>query len=369
MARTSAPLPPWVAIVGGALVVAAVGWRLVGSEGPAARWVGSLGRAGLPSIDPGPGPAPAPPSTPGPPRVSVRTEVLGRHSTFRFAFDPETPGRVVTCESESRDGGRTWRRLGDTPAQRSIALGSVRAAVPAVGPAGRVLCGETILPAGGGAATRVGEIQAAVEWTGTTWRPMGLPPVPAGDSALALAVGYAADGTARSVRGDRLLTPHGERTLPGRAHVWAVDGAGVVYASLAAGTRRPRVAWSDGELGEWHALPTPGEAQAIATAGERAWIAAEMLGRGRRDRWEWTPWPPRMRPEGLTVHGETVVAWGTREGAATPGSLAVSRDGGATLATAGIDRLRVIWAALDPHHPSELLVMGDDGTLARARID
>jgi hypothetical protein len=368
MARTSAPLPPWVPAVIGALLVGAVGWQLVAARVGDWRWFRHGGTVAAPAD------APQTPGSPAParstsPRAVVRTEVLGRQSTFRFAFDPAIPGRVVTCESESRDGGRTWRRLGATPEQRAIALGASRAAVPVVGGDGRVLCGETILPAGKGAAAAAGEIQAAVEWSGAEWRPVGLAPVTPGDRSLAIAVGYGADGAPRSVRGDRLLTAQGEQVLPGRAQAWAVDRTGVVYASLAEGSRRPRLAWADADLAQWHAVPVPGEPQAIAVAGERAWVAAEMLGRGSRDTWDWTPWPPRMRVDGLTVHGETVVAWGSRELGAHRGALAISRDGGATLAVGGIERLRVIWAALDPHRPSELLVLGDDGTLARARLE
>ena len=369
MARTSAPLPPWVPAVIGGLLVGAVGWQLVGAKVGDWRWIPSSRAVAVPADAPAAPRLPAQAWSTTPPRASVRTEVLGRQSTFRFAFDPTTPGRVVTCESESRDGGRTWRRLGPTPEQQAIALGTSRAAVPVVGPDGRVLCGETILPAGKGAATAVGEIQAAVEWNGTAWQPVGLAPVPRGDSGLAVAVGYGIDGAPRTVRGDRLVTAQGERALPGRAQAWAADRTGVVYASLAEGSRRPRLAWADADLGQWHAVPVPGEPRAIAAAGERAWVAAEMLGRGSRDAWDWTPWPPGMRVDGLTVHGETVVAWGTRELGAHRGALAISRDGGATLAVGGIERLRVIWAAFDPHHPSELLVLGEDGTLARARIE
>ena len=74
--------------------------------------------------------------------------------TVQATFDAETPGRVVTCDTESLDGGRTWTRLGADPTRRSIALGGLRAATPVAGRSGRVLCGDAILPAGRGTPTR-----------------------------------------------------------------------------------------------------------------------------------------------------------------------------------------------------------------------
>ena len=70
---------------------------------------------------------------------------------------------------------------------------------------------------------------------------------------------------------------------------------------------------------------------------------------------------------GVTAHGSTVVVWGREVGAAR-GAYLVSRDGGVTLQL-GAQGPRPVWAALDPHRPSELLTVGENGQLARLRIE
>lgn len=392
MGQPSRDLPLWVPVVLGVALAGGAAWRL----GDSAMLPGSI-RGALPGLDSASRPAPltavagsqpgvlqgAPPEaqrtaapvagyTPEPRRV--RIDLLSRSTMLRFAFDPARAGRVVSCESESPDGGGSWRRLGDSPLTRSIALGGSRAAVPVLR-AGRVLCGDAILPAGRGApsGTRVGDVQSAVEWNGRDWQPVGLPVAQAAGSAadgrVTVAVGYTRDGSPMAVRGDRLLTPSGERVLPGPAEAWAADRDGALYAAIAPQGRRARMMWAADPDAAWQALPVPGDVRGIAADGHQVWIAAGMLGRGRRDRWDWTRWPDGVRVDGVTGWGTTVVAWGDRPDGVGHGALVVSRDGGATLEVRRLGRLRPIWAAVDPHHPDEVLVLADDGTIARARID
>ena len=73
------------------------------------------------------------------------------------------------------------------------------------------------------------------------------------------------------------------------------------------------------------------------------------------------------RSAGVTAHGSTVVAWGSVTGDRR-GGYVISRDGGATLQV-GIHGPRPVWAALDPHRASQLLVLGDDGRLSRLSFE
>jgi hypothetical protein len=304
----------------------------------------------------------------------LAVDAVDRPPVGRFAFDPEIDGRVVTCDAESADGGRTWRRLGEAPVERAIPLGGARAAVPVLR-AGRILCGDAILPAGPGSApgVRVGDVQSAVEWRGRAWEPAGLPLAqPAGGPpapGTTVAVGYTADGVAHVVRGDRVWTSSGEALLPGTAEAWAIAGDGTFYAALAPDGRRARAMWAANLASGWQALPVPGDLRGLAADGHRVWIAAGMLGRGHHDQWAWTRWPEGVRIDGVTGRGTTVVAWGERSRGAGRGVLVVSRDGGATLELRGLDGMRPTWAAVDPFRPEDVLILGADGAMARARID
>jgi hypothetical protein len=359
MARTGSELPPWVPAAVGVVLFVAVGWRLVD---PA--WLS-------PSLDRRPAARPALPTPQATPAAEVRLDIatVGSMPLARFVFDAERRGRVVTCDSESLDGGRTWTGLGADQTRRSLALGGLRAATPVAGRDGRVLCGDAILPAGPGASTGVGDIQSAVEWDGAGWRPVGLPLVSAGttDPRLALGVAYAPDGTARAARADRLLAPGEATALPGTAVTWAMDAGGTAYASIATSSRRARLMWAAD--GAWREVPAPGEVRALAVDGERVWAAAGMLGRGARGQWDWTRWPPQVRVDGLTAQGSTVVAWGAAVTPASAGGvLVVSRDGGVTVHPAALKGVRPVWVAIEPHAPSELLLLDEGGTLSRVRV-
>jgi hypothetical protein len=375
MARSSQDLPPWVPLLLGVALVGGAGWRFADSLRLPTSRLGSEAASGPqpvpePALDRGQGLAPDP--APEPERL--RIDVLGREPVARFAFDPTRDGRVVTCESESLDGGETWRRLGDSPIGRAIALGGSRAAAPVLR-AGRILCGDAILPAGPGApgGARVGDVQSAVEWNGRDWRPLGLPLAQAAgtpaDGQVTVAVGYDGSGSPFAVRADRLLTPSGEHALPGAVTAWATHHAGAVHAVVAAHGRRARLLWADAPQAGWGDVPTPGDLRAMATDGDQVWVAAGMLGRGRRDAWQWTRWPEGVRVDGVAGWGQTVVAWGERPDRDDRGALVVSRDGGATLELRRIERLQPIWGAVDPHSPGDVLLLGEDGTIARVRLD
>lgn len=393
MAHASRDLPLWVPIVLGVALVGGVAWRFADSAilpTPAggARTEAAQAESWRVPPQPTPGsqagvqpggvlpsePAAEAPTGYAPEPRRVRLDVLGRWTAARFAFDPNRPGRVVSCESESLDGGGTWRRLGQSPAERSIALGGSRAPAPVLR-AGRILCADAILPTGPGAppGVRVGDVQAAVEWNGRDWRPVGLPVAQragaAADGRAAVAVGYAPDGSAIAVRGDRLVTPAGDLPLPGTADAWAVDRRGAIYASIAPEGRRARGMWAAGPQAAWQDLPVPGEVRGIAADGDRVWIAAGMLGRGQRERWDWTRWPEDVRIDGVAGAGETVVAWGDLSDRDDRGALVVSRDGGVTLEVRRLERLRPIWAAVDPYRPGEVLLLAEDGAIARAYLD
>ena len=140
-----------------------------------------------------------------PQRVAVTITGLGRSPVSRFAFDPAVAGRVVACDAESRDGGRSWPPLEADPMRRAMLLGGPKAAPPVAGPEGRILCGDAILPGPNG-PNGLGDIHAAAEWTGSGWQSVGLPAAaPDGtDTTLDEAVGYDAQGQPIAVRADRL---------------------------------------------------------------------------------------------------------------------------------------------------------------------
>jgi hypothetical protein len=323
-----------------------------------------------PGISPSgpPGSAAAVATTPT--HLTVAITGLGRSPVSRFAFDPAVAGRVVACEAESRDGGRTWPPLEVDPMRRPMLLGGPKAAPPVAGPEGRILCGDVILPGPNG-PSGLGQIQPAAEWTGSGWRSAGLPPAAADgtDTTLDAVVGYDAQGQALAVRADRLLLSSGTVALPGRAQAFAVDGAGTFYAAVASATKRTTLMWTASPDGPWSDVPSPGRVRALAADGGRAWAVAEMLGRGTGGTWQWTRWPAMVMIDGVTGRGDFVVAWGGLS--STPyhrGVLVVSRDGGATVGYAPLERLKPVWVAIDPHAEREVLVVGDDGALARLRL-
>jgi hypothetical protein len=305
-----------------------------------------------------------------PTRLTVSVEPLGRSPVARFAFDAAVAGRVVACDAVSIDGGRTWPPLEQNPVRRAMLLGGPRAAAPAAGPDGRILCGDVILPRADG-PTGLDEIQIAAEWTGSSWQPAGLSVAAAsGDPQLNAMVGYDAEGQPIAVRGDRLHTATGEAALPGRAEAFAMDAGGALYAAISPAGRRSTLMWTPEPGTPWAEVPAPGPVRALATDGRRAWAIADMLGRGTGATWAWTRWPTEIVPLGVAARGDVVVVWGGPKYANSysRGVLLISRDGGATLAYASLERVRPTWVALDPHHANELLVMGDDQTLSRIRF-
>ena len=312
--------------------------------------------------------APAPPPAPAVPvRLEARIEGLGRSPVARFAFDPAIPDRLVACDAASADGGRTWPPLEVDPLRRPMLLGGAKAAPPAAGPEGRILCGDVILPRRDG-PTGLDEIQIAAEWTGAAWQSAGLSvAAAAGDTQLNELVGYDPQGQPIAVRGDRLHTASGEVVLPGRADAFAMDAGGALYAAVAPAGRRPVLAWAPDAGSPWTEVPSPGPVKALAADGRRAWAVADMLGRGAGAAWAWTRWPVEMTADGVTGRGDVVVVWGAPKygGGFSRGKLAVSRDGGATLSYVTLERIRPAWVAIDPHHANELLVLGDDRTLSR----
>jgi len=154
--------------------------------------------------------------------------------------------------------------------------------------------------------------------------------------------------------------------LPGAVSAWVQASDGAAYAAISEPGRRPHLRWASGLTGPWRVIATPGDVRALAADGTRIYAAAEMLGRGQHDAWDWTRWPPNVAIRGVDGVGTTVVAWGTATGTEF-GGYAVSRDGGVRLQTVACGP-RPTWAALDPHRPSDLMVVGEDGSLTRLQM-
>jgi hypothetical protein len=174
----------------------------------------------------------------------------------------------------------------------------------------------------------------------------------------------AASAGERPLCGEALPVP--TAPLPGVLSAWTQGADGTAYASISEPGRRPHLVWASGQAGPWRMVPTPGDVQALAADGARIYAAAGMLGRGHHDAWDWTRWPPHVAARGVTALGATVVAWGTvtMDGR---GGFVVSRDGGVRLQVV-VHGPRPAWAALDPHRPSDLLVVSEDGSLARLQM-
>jgi hypothetical protein len=154
--------------------------------------------------------------------------------------------------------------------------------------------------------------------------------------------------------------------LPGPVSAWAQASDGTAYAAISEPGRRPHLRWASGTNGPWRVIATPGDVRALAADGTRIYAAADMLGRGHRDAWDWTRWPRDVAIRGVDGVGQTVVAWGTATGT-SDGGYVVSRDGGVRV-QAVIHGPRPTWAALDPHRPSDVLVVGEDGSLTRLQL-
>ena len=266
-------MPAWVPAIVGVVLVVAVGAPLVerrfdggtttATPSPAATAT-DAGRA-------------MPPETL--PAIRFTEVKLGPSPGSRVAFDRAVAGHVLSCDSESHDGGRTW----------------TAAAVSA----GRsMLCDD--------------------------------PPA---------------------------------APVPGVVSAWTQASDGAAYAAVTEPGRRPHLMWAPGRDGPWRTVATPGDVRVLVADGARIYVAAEMLGRGAHESWDWTRWPPNVTVRGVTAIGPTVVGWGTVAGDSR-GGYVVSRDGGVRLQLV-IHGPQPLWAALDPHRPSDLLVAGEDGSLTR----
>jgi hypothetical protein len=308
--------------------------------------------------------------------LKVTITPLGRAAVSRFAFDASVAERVVACDAVSTDGGRSWPALVADALQRPMMLGRATAVAPVAGPAGRFLCGDVIL-GGDAAASGRGDIHPVAEWDGAAFRAVGLPAL-SRDHALqdlspTTSVGYAPDGQAIATRGAEILLAEGRFEAPGKVEAFAMDAHGRVVAAVHPTGQRQELMAADALGGAWTPVPAPGVVKAVAAGGDRVYVAADQL--GRRDaegRWSWTPWPPNVRPEHLAVLGDVVVAWGRLYPAAYHvGAIAVSRDGGATVRFAALEK-RPLWVALDPAHPGELLATleaRNERELVRLRIE
>jgi hypothetical protein len=174
-----------------------------------------------------------------------------------------------------------------------------------------------------------------------------------------------AAGSGRVPCGDPMPVPV-SAPVPGAVSAWTQASDGTAYAAIGEPGRRPHLRWAPGVHGPWRVIATPGDVRALAADGTRIYAAAEMLGRGHHDAWDWTRWPSNVAIRGIDGVGATVVAWGTATGTEY-GGYVVSRDGGVRLqGVAHGPRPR--WAALDPHRPSDLLVVGEDGSLTRLQM-
>ena len=286
-----------------------------------------------------------------------------------FAFDPETPDRLVTCDAESRDGGKTWQRFIADASRQPMLLGGTRRLRPIAGASPRVACADVILPGSGG-ATGLGAIEAVAEWTGQDWRSAGLRAGGEATPSLADAIAYTSDGGLAVVREDRYRSEGGEVALPGRASAFALSPSGVAYGAFTTPEAKGELMWAPGVGGTWTRVQAPGAVLFVAVAGERAFAAAEMLGRGREGAWDWAPWPRDLRAQGLSVHGDRLVAWGSPGPERQYSGLVVSRDGGATLEYLGAPfNTALTFAAIDPHHPGRVLALTRDSALIAIAVD
>ncbi len=292
--------------------------------------------------------------------LKVSLTPLGRPPISRFAFDPAVADRVVACSALSTDGGRTWPRLEANVLMRPLILGGVDPVAPVAGPDGRFLCGDMILPRANLPASGLGDVHPATEWDGQAFTGVGLPtgtsdyasqPIPT--TTLA----YASNGQPLAVRGREVLLAEARYEAPGELVAFAMDGRGRVVGATRRGKHTDLMAAS--ALGAaWVPVEAPGIVTDIAAAGDRMFVAADLLGtRDAEGAWRWTAWPANVQAERLAVHGDTVLAWGRlHQSAFHAGVLAISRDGGATMRYAVLEQ-RPLWVAIDPHHPNQLLAM------------
>jgi hypothetical protein len=329
-----------------------------------------------------PRPAPAGPTALGAPAraatllpTRVTSTRLGRPPVAKFVFDPAVADRVVSCHALSTDGGRTWPPLIADVVVRPTILGGANAVAPVPGPEGRFLCADVILS--GPHVAAVGDIQPAAEWDGQLFRRVGLPAASAdyaSDPVPTTGVANAPDGQAVAARGKEVLIADARHQAPGEIAAFAIDGRGRVVAATRRGRTETDLYAADALGAAWTPVQAPGVVRDIVAAGDRIYVAADLLGvRDAEGAWRWTPWPANVQAEHLSVVGETVMAWGRLSPATDrAGVLVISRDNGATMRVAPLDK-RPVWAALDPMHQDQVLAIlegrPDDRELVRLKIE
>jgi hypothetical protein len=250
-----------------------------------------------------------------------------------------------------------------------LASGAARP-LPVPGPDGQILCGgvqlaDTPRDAGGPG------LELAAAWhPDAGWRAAALPPR-LSFGARRAAVGFLPSGDVYAVHGSEIVTSRAAERLPQPVHAFVVDANGVMFAAVAWRDQQPTLYWTAGFGVPWRPIDAIEPVTALAASGEKVYAAGPMLGhRMSGSLFGWTPWPAGFRPDGLGAEGERVVAWGgPLPGTTARGVLIVSRDGGRTLRTVPLERLRPAHVAVDPHADGfELLVRGDDGMFERVRL-
>lgn len=291
--------------------------------------------------------------------LKISTVALGTPTVPNFAFDPAVVDRVVACSAVSVDGGRTWPALMADAVVRPMIFGGPRAVAPVPGPEGRFLCGDMTLP-GLHVPSGPGDVHPATEWNGQAFTAQGLPAAAndyASQPVPTSRVAYGADGAVVAARGRELLWAEGGRyEAPGDIAAFAIDGRGRVVGI----TRRDKgtdLMAADAVGSPWTRVQAPGMVRDVVAAGDRVFVAADLLGvRDAEGAWRWLPWPANLQAERIAVAGDTVLAWGHLKLSAYAGALAISHDGGETIRFAVLDQ-RPLFAALDPHHPKQVLAV------------
>jgi hypothetical protein len=217
-----------------------------------------------------------------------------------------------------------------------------------------------ILPGRHVPAAGQGDVHPATEWDGQAFTAVGLPPATSdvvSQPVPTSRVAYGSDGQPIAARGRELLWPDGRYEAPGEFVAFAVDGRGRVVGATRRGRETDLMA-ADALGAAWTRVQTPGPVRDVAAAGERIFVAADLLGiRNAEGVWRWLQWPANLQPERLSVAGDTVLAWGRLALSADHGgALAVSQDGGETMRVAVLDQ-RPLWVMLDPHHPRQVLAI------------
>lgn len=307
--------------------------------------------------------------------LKISMSVLGTPPVPKFAFDPAVADRVVACNAVSLDGGRTWPRLMADAVLRPMILGGSQAVAPVAGPNGRFLCGDMILPGRHVPVGGQGDVHPATEWDGQAFTAGGLPTATssyASEPIPTVRVAYAPDGQPMAARGRELLWPQGRYEAPGEFVAFAVDGRGRVVAATRRGKATDLMV-ADSPGGSWTRVETPGLVRDVVAVGDRVFVAADLLGiRDAEGEWRWRSWPASLQPEGLSIAGDSVLVWG-HLAVSTPhaGALAISHDGGKTMRLAILEQ-QPRWAALDPHHPRQVLAVleaGGQRQLTRLSLD